>query len=201
MANNTYVNKVVFGNDTLIDLTSDTVTASDILTGKTAHDRSGAPIEGSCDYDSNTTDADATAGEILATKTAYVNKTKITGSMPNRGAVTGTITTKAQEYSIQNGYHDGSGKVSIDATEQAKIISTNILQGVTILGVEGSVTPSSDVHIEPSKSVTPYTTPQTILPTSGYDAIAEVDVAAIAYTETDNAAGGKTATIGTVAPS
>lgn len=200
MANNTYVNKVVYGNDVLIDLSSDTVTASDILTGKTAHDRSGAPIEGSCSYDADTSDADATAGEILNTKTAYVNGVKLTGNMPNRGAVTGTITTKAQEYSIQNGYHDGSGKVSIDATEQAKIISSNILQGVTILGVEGSVQPSSDIHIEPTKSVTPYTTAQTILPTSGYDAIAEVDVAAIAYTETDNAAGGKTVTIGTVAP-
>ena len=46
MANNPYVNKVVYGNSTLIDLTSDTVTASKLLAGETAHDASGASITG-----------------------------------------------------------------------------------------------------------------------------------------------------------
>ncbi len=46
MANNPYVNKVVYGNDTLLDLTGDTVTAGDMLSGVTAHDRSGAAITG-----------------------------------------------------------------------------------------------------------------------------------------------------------
>lgn len=198
MANNQYVNKVIYGNTTLIDISSDTVTASDILTGKTAHDKSGAPITGSCDYDSDTTDADATAAEILDTKTAYVNKVKITGSMPNRGGVTGTISTKAGTYSIQNGYHDGSGTVGIDSTEQAKIIDSNIKAGVEILGVTGTYT--GEAINAQAKTATPYTTQQTILPDSGYDYLSQVTVEAIAYTETDNAAGGKTVTIGTVAP-
>lgn len=43
---NAYVNKVVQGNDTLIDLTADTVTVSVMLSGVTAHDASGAPITG-----------------------------------------------------------------------------------------------------------------------------------------------------------
>lgn len=47
MANNQYVNKVIFGNDTLIDISSDTVTADTLITGYTAHDRSGASITGS----------------------------------------------------------------------------------------------------------------------------------------------------------
>lgn len=198
MANNQYVNKVIYGNTTLIDISSDTVTASDILTGKTAHDKSGAPIMGSCDYDSDTTDADATAAEILDTKTAYVNKVKLTGSMPNRGGVTGTISTKAGTYSIQNGYHDGSGTVGIDSTEQAKIIDSNIKAGVEILGVTGTYT--GEAINAQAKTATPYTTQQTILPDSGYDYLSQVTVEAIAYTETDNAAGGKTVTIGTVAP-
>lgn len=47
MANNPYVNKVEYGGQTLIDLTEDTVTAANLLSGKTAHDASGAPIGGS----------------------------------------------------------------------------------------------------------------------------------------------------------
>lgn len=40
------INKVIYGNDTLIDLTSDTVSANSLLNGETAHDRSGTVIQG-----------------------------------------------------------------------------------------------------------------------------------------------------------
>lgn len=192
---NQYVNKVVYGGETLIDLTADTITADKLAYGVTAHDKSGAPITGTSTFDADTSDATATAAEILATKTAYVNGNKITGSMPNRGAVTGTISTKAQQYTIQQGYHDGSGKVSISSTEQAKLIATNIRQGVTILGVEGSMSGTEDMDIEPAKSVTPATTAQTVLPATGYDGMAQVTVEAIPVTRTDNAQGGVTVTI------
>ena len=198
MANNQYINKVVFGNDTLIDLTSDTITASDLANGVTAHDASGAPITGSNTYDSDTSDDTAVVGEILAGKTAHARGSLLTGTMPNNGSVNGVITTKAQEYSVPQGYHDGSGKVKIDTTEQAKIIAGNIKAGVEILGVEGTY--AGEAISAQSKSATPYTTQQTILPDSGYDYLSQVTIAAIAYTETDNAAGGKTCTIGTVAP-
>jgi len=191
---NQYRNKVIYGGDVLIDLTGDTITASDLASGKTAHDKSGAPITGTNTYDADTSDATAVAAEILATKTAYVNGNKITGSMPNRGAVTGTITTKAQEYTIQQGYHDGSGKVSIASAEQAKIIATNIRQGITILGVEGSMSGTEDVTAE-NVVMTPTTSQQTRTPGTGYNYIAQVVVNAIPYTETDNAAGGVTVTI------
>lgn len=192
---NQYVNKVIYGGNTLIDLTGDTATASDVLTGKTFHDKTGATVEGTCAYDADTSDATATAAEILSTKTAYVGGSKVTGSMPNRGAVTGTISSKAQSYTIQNGYHDGSGKVQIATAEQAKIIATNIRQGVTILGVEGTMSGTEDVHAQ-AKTVTPTTAAQTVLPDTGYNYLSQVTVNAIPYTETDNAQGGKTVTIG-----
>ena len=188
-------NKVIYDGDVLIDLTGDTVTADKVLSGYKAHDKSGAQITGSCDYDSNTTDATAGVAEILATKSAYVNKTKLTGTMPNNGAVTGSIATKAQQYTVPQGYHDGSGKVSISSTEQAKIIAENIRQGITILGVEGSMTGTEDVVAE-TASVTPSSEAQSITPSTGYNYLAQVNVAAIPYTETQNAAGGYTVTIG-----
>ena len=120
--------------------------------------------------------------------------------MTNNGAVTGTITTKAQEYTIPAGYHDGTGKVSISSTEQQKIIASNILTGVTILGVTGNVSPSSSVT-SGAVNITPYLTAQTVLPSSiSKDYISQVNVAAITITESDNAQGGKTVTIGAVDP-
>ena len=79
--------------------------------------------------------------------------------MKNNGAVKGIISTVAGEYTVPQGYHDGSGKVSIDATEQAKLIATNIREGVTILGVEGAMSGSEDMKPQ-SKEVTPITLPE-----------------------------------------
>ena len=193
MAENQYVNKVVYGGDTLIDLTGDDVTASDVLSGKKFHLPSGAPGTGSCTYDADTSDATATAAEILLGMTAYKNGEKLTGTMPNNGAVTGTISTKEQQYTVPQGYHDGSGKVSIAAAEQAKVIPGNIKDGVEILGVTGTYT--GEGVTAQAKTVTPSTSQQVVTPDANYDYLSQVTVNAIPYTETDNAAGGKTVTI------
>ena len=201
MAGETYISKVVFGNQTLIDLTSDTVVAAKLLYGYTAHGADGAPITGECTYDADTSDATASASDILSGQTAYKNGSKLTGSMTNVGQQTGVITTKAGTVSITAGYHDGSGSVGIDSTEQAKIIAENIREGVTILGVLGTMSGTEDVKAT-TLTATPYTTSKTHLPTDlgDYNYFSEVTVSAIAYSETTNPSGGKTATIGTVAP-
>ena len=192
---NQYVNKVIYGGNTLIDLTGDTVTEADVLTGVKFHLPSGANGTGTCAFDVDSSDCTATVAEVLATKTFAKGDSVLTGTMPNRGSVTGTISTKAQEYTIPQGYHDGSGKVSISSTEQAKIIASNIRSGVSILGVTGTMSGSEDVHAQ-AKTVTPTTASQTVLPdTPTYNYLTQVTVNAIPYTETDNAAGGKTVTI------
>lgn len=195
MANNQYVNKFVYHGDTKFDLTSDTVDASKLLSGVKAHDKSGAPITGTCTFDSDTSDDTAAVAEILTGKTAHARGTQLTGTMPNRGSVTGTISTVDGEYTIQQGYHDGSGKVSIDATEQAKLIAANIREGITVLGVTGTMSGSEDVKAQ-SKTVTPTASAQTVTPDTGYNYLSQVTVNAIPYVETDNSAGGKTITIG-----
>lgn len=190
------ISKVIFGGETLIDLTTDTVKADKLLKGFTAHGADGETITGACTFDSDTTDATASAAEILATKTAYVKGSKVTGTMKNNAAVTGSISAKAEQYTIPLGYHDGSGKVGIDSTEQAKLIAENIREGVTILGVLGSMSGSEDVKSQ-TKSVTPTKTGLTVLPDSegGYNYLSQVTVEAIPYSESDNSAGGTTVTI------
>lgn len=194
-----YNSKVVLADGTvLIDLTSDTVDAAHILSGYTAHGANGAPITGTCTFDSDTSDDTAQVAEVLSGKTFHARGTSYTGTMTNRGAVTGTISTKAQEYTIPQGYHDGSGKVSISSTEQAKIIANNIRQGITILGVEGTMSGQEDMNAQ-AKTATPTFSSQVISPDTGYNCLSQVTVAAIAVTYSDNAAGGKTVTIGTAA--
>ena len=191
MAN--YINKLVVGNEVKFDLTSDTVTAEKLLSGFTAHDKSGAPITGTCTYDADTQDATVAVAEILEGKTAYARGAKLTGTMPNKGAVSGTIATK-EAYTIPMGFHDGSGTVSLDATESAKLIGGNIKSGVTILGVEGTF--SGETVTAQTKSVTPTMSVQTVLPDEGYDYLSQVEVAAIPVNYSANSAGGQTCTIG-----
>lgn len=192
---NEYVSKVVLSNGTtLIDLTADTVTAADVLSGVTTHGKDGAPITGTCTYDSDTTHDTAAVGEILSGKTAHARGAQLTGSMTNNGAVSGTILTKAGTYTIPQGYHDGAGSVSIASAEQAKILAENIKSGVEILGVTGSYSGASITA--QSKSATPSWSQQTIQPDSGYDYLSAVTVAAIPIAYADNSAGGQTVTIG-----
>jgi len=176
-----------------MDITDTTAEQADVQSGKFFYGNDGVKYEGTSTKDSDTTDANAKASEILLDKTAYVNKNKIKGTMPNNGAVTGVISTKAGQYTIPIGYHDGSGKVGISSTEQAKIIPGNIKAGVVLLGETGTYT-GEGVSAQ-AKTATPSKTSQVILPDEGYDYLSQVTVNAIPYSETPNTYG-TTVTIG-----
>ncbi len=188
------INKVIYGGSTLIDLTQDTVSASDVLSGKTFHLASGDTATGACTFDSDTSNDTALIAEVLSGKTFHARGTALEGTMTNNGSVSGTISSKDGVYTVPQGFHDGSGTVQISSVEQAKIIAANIKSGVSILGVSGSY--SGEAVTAQSKTATPSTTQQTILPDTGYDYLSQVTVAAIPYTESSNSAGGTTVTIG-----
>ena len=192
---NEYVNKVALSSgEMLIDLSGDTADAAHVLKGSTFHDKSGAPKTGTCTYDSDTSEDTVAVSEMLVGKTAHARGVKITGTMPNKGAVSGSIATKDGQYTVPQGFHDGSGKVGIASTEKAKLIPGNIKSGVEVLGVTGSYSGES-INAQ-TKNVTPSFTQQVVQPDDGYDYLSTVTVAAIPVAYADNAAGGRTVTIG-----
>lgn len=117
-----------------------------------------------------TGDGNAAAAEILAGKIGYVKGQKVTGSMPNRGAVSQSLAINGT-YTIPAGYHNGSGKVtqSIPTKGAASyrpgtsaqtiaagqylsgaqtiqgdgnLVAGNIRKGVSIFGVAGTYDPA-----------------------------------------------------------
>lgn len=188
-------NKIIYDGNVLIDLTADTADAAHVLAGYTFHDKSGEPVTGTNTYDADTSDDTAAVAEILTGKTAHARGTKLTGTMPNRGAVTGTISTVDGSYTIPQGYHDGSGSVSIASADQAKLVPANIREGVEVLGITGAMSGSEDVKAQ-AKTATPSSSQQVITPDTTYNYLTQVTVAAIPYVEAPNAAGGTTVTIG-----
>lgn len=125
----------------------------------------------------DTSDATAKATSIKDGETAYINGTKVEGSMPVNEAVSGKISDKDGSITVPEGYTPG-GMVEIDGTEKAKLIASNIRQGVTVLGVPGSMSPSEGVNAQ-SKTITPTKSQQVVQPDTGYTHLTQVTVEAI----------------------
>ena len=84
----------------------------------------------------DTASGDAVSADILTGKKAYNASGEVSGSMANNGATGGTISTKAGTVVIPAGYTTG-GTVSLGAVSDC--LAQNILNGKSILGVDGSL--------------------------------------------------------------
>lgn len=72
----------------------------------------------------------AEAADILLSKIAFSKGSKKTGTMPDNGAVSQSLSTSVTSYTIPKGYHNGNGKVSI-TTESKSVTPTASAQSVT----------------------------------------------------------------------
>ena len=147
------------------------------------------------DYDVTPTLSD----QVLLTKNKVLEDDILVKAIsPNVGTQVGYISSVNEHFSIEYGFHDGNGTVSISEGEKAKLIPSNIRQGVNILGVYGDMTADSESVTSQEKVVTPTFEKQTILPDteSGISFLSKVTVNAIPVTRTSNAFGGITVQIG-----
>lgn len=188
--------KVIYNGQTLIDLTGDDVKAEKLLKGIKAHDSNGDPITGTCEYDVDSSEVTAIAAEILKGKTAAVKGDIVEGTMPNNGAISGDISTKDGEYTVPQGYHDGSGKVKINSSAISELKPENIREGRTVLGVVGTMTGSEAEKPQPQITVdAPLDEDLIVSPDDGYTCLTEVVVKKVPYEEIDNTADGKGITV------
>ncbi|WP_430217143.1 tail fiber protein [Paenibacillus humicus] len=78
----------------------------------------------------------ASAAQLLNGYTASNANGSITGGMPDRGAVTSTITMQGGQYTIPAGYHNGTGKITASF---ANLIAGNVRKDINIGGILGTL--------------------------------------------------------------
>ena len=85
----------------------------------------------------DTTGATAEAADVLSGETAFGANGTITGSMPNNGSTSGTISTKGGSVTIPAGYTTGG---TVNLGNVTDLTAQNLLSGKTVLGVTGALT-------------------------------------------------------------
>ncbi len=116
MANNDYVNKVEYGNETLIDITSTTAEEDDVIEGKSFFLKSGAPATGTLG------DATTSAHGLMSA----ADKTKL------NGITTGAAVTDVQINSTSI-LSNGVANIPLASWNTLGVIKANSDYGLGVL--------------------------------------------------------------------
>ena len=188
------INKVVYKGDILIDLTTDTVSPETLAVGATAHDKSGELIVGTFEGGTDTSDATASASDIMLNKTAYTADGKTTGTFTidseldtqsslltqiasalQNKAAGGTIEVEPKlqdktitangSYTADDGY-DGLGTVNVNVAQSTPTITVSSTGLITASADGKSAT--KQLTTQAAKTVTPSTVSQTAVSDNVY---------------------------------
>ncbi len=99
----------------------------------------------------NASDATAVSGDILSGKTAYVSVGKVSGAMPNRGAVSKTLSAASTSFTVPEGYHNGAGEIKIIPETKT---ATPTKSSQNIVPTSGKVLSKVTVNPIPSEYIT-----------------------------------------------
>ena len=143
MANNPYANKVIYGNQTIMDLSEDTVAASDVLQGKTFHDATGALLTGTYTPSASgytihifTEDSNLFGNTITISKDDVVLGTT---TFDNTGNATFDVQQKGV-YVASTTYQGTVYQKSVDVTDEFLVELSEVVDGKTVL-------PTDDIQI------------------------------------------------------
>ena len=170
MANNQYINKVQYGNNILIDLTNDTVTADNMLSGYTAHSATGETVTGNI-ITKTSSDLSADGATVTVPVGYYASQaTKSVSSLTLPTSVSSNATsgytskatisrsTSDQYINIGTGYNSAGGYYKISAVPNGTVTAPSSASGTsaTITTGSGTLTLTKFVSITPSVTTAGY---------------------------------------------
>lgn len=144
--------------------------AADVASGKTFTSAAGLKVTGTheCAAGLDTSDATATAGDILSGKTAYVNGSKVTGSIAAKSE--SDITASGKTVTVPAGYYASSANKSVGtATQATPSISVDTDGKITATSEQsagyvtaGTKSATKQLSTQAAQTITPGTTDKTI---------------------------------------